>query len=66
MSTQITIREPKIILWSNYMDDFAKISRINRIINSYPHVNNTDDDTLGYLMAQEIDDELSRMLSEFK
>lgn len=66
MSTEITIREPKIILWSNYMDDFAKIPRISRIINSYSHVNETDDDALGYLMAQEIDDELSRMLSEFK
>ena len=70
MSAKITIQEPKIILWSNDMDDFAKIPRITRIMNSYSHIdkanNEAPDEVLNNLMAQEIDNELSRMMSEFK
>ena len=66
MSAKITIQEPKIILWSNDMDDFTKIPRINRIINSYSHVDKADDEVLDSLMSQEIDNELSKMMSEFK
>lgn len=70
MSAKITIQEPKIILWSNYMDDFAKIPRISRIINSYSHADKANnealDEVLNHLMAQEIDSKLSKMMSEFK
>ena len=70
MSAKITIHEPKIILWSNYMDDFAKIPRISRIMSSYSHADKANnealDEVLNHLMAQEIDSKLSKMMSEFK
>lgn len=70
MPAQITIQEPKIILWSNNMDDFAKIPRISHIMNSYSHIDRADDEVLdevlNHLMAQEIDSKLSKMMSEFK
>lgn len=75
MSTQIKIRMPKEILWSNYPNDFSKIVRIENIIDRYEyHLSPLDkvyrecvgEEYYKRHVAQDIDRELQRMMSELK